>query len=134
MAPFVTGAVLLLHVAALRLFCRAGEDWVTVFGRDPGLACAFRAHTGHPCPGCGLTRSIVMSVCGQWTQAFTLNPLGLWLVLGMLLFGVSLMWLGAAPPSHYGRKNAERALRLGGATYAAVAGCCWIGGWLWRLA
>lgn len=131
LAPLVTGAVLLLHLAVLRLFCRAGADWVTVFGRDPGLACAFRAHTGHPCPGCGLTRAVVLSVCGQWAQAFSLNPLGPWLVLGMLLFGMSLVWLGLAPN---GRGQVERVLRLGGAAYAAVACVFWIGGWLWRLA
>lgn len=129
-APLVTGGALLLHLAVLRLFCRAGDDWVTVFGRDPGLACAFRLHTGHPCPGCGLTRSVILSVCGRFSQALPLNPLGPWLVLGMLLFGLFFVWLGLTPQR---QAPPQRVLRLAGAAYAAVAGCFWLGGWLWRL-
>ena len=110
--------------------CRAGDDWVTIFGRDPGLACAFRLHTGHPCPGCGLTRSVILSVCGRFGQAFALNPLGPWLVLGMGLFGLSFVWLGLAPAA----APSERTWRRVGAAYAAVAGIVWLGGWLWRLA
>ena len=31
---------------------------------------------GLPCPGCGLTRSVLFFVTGQWERSFLLHPLG----------------------------------------------------------
>ncbi|GEM_PF-652671 len=38
--------------------------------------CAFKALTGCPCPGCGLTRSLINISHLNFLQAFRLNPLG----------------------------------------------------------
>ena len=32
--------------------------------------------TGYPCPGCGLTRSVLFFLTGQWERSFYLQPLG----------------------------------------------------------
>lgn len=42
--------------------------------------CAFRATTGIPCPGCGLTRSWVAMLHGDLAGSLGFHPLG-WLVL-----------------------------------------------------
>lgn len=39
--------------------------------------CIFRATTGLPCPGCGLTRSIVAAAHGQLAASFSHHRLGL---------------------------------------------------------
>ncbi len=41
----------------------------------PGL-CMLRETTGIPCPGCGLTRSLVAAVRGDWSSSFAFHRLG----------------------------------------------------------
>jgi hypothetical protein len=38
--------------------------------------CLFFLSTGLPCPGCGLTRSVVSFAHGQWSEAVYYHPLG----------------------------------------------------------
>lgn len=42
---------------------------------------------GLPCPGCGLTRSVLFFVTGQWERSFSLHPLGWTIVLFVLYCG-----------------------------------------------
>lgn len=39
--------------------------------------CAFKMWTGRPCPGCGMTRSVVHLALGDVAGSFRLHPLGL---------------------------------------------------------
>jgi hypothetical protein len=59
---------------------------------DGGLVlCPFRAATGIPCPGCGLTRSFCAMGKGDVSRAFELHA------LGPVLFVVAgLLWLRSA--------------------------------------
>jgi hypothetical protein len=50
--------------------------------RLPFWGCAFREHTGWPCPGCGLTRVAVRMAHGDFAGAFDANPLGAVAALG----------------------------------------------------
>jgi hypothetical protein len=43
--------------------------------RGPVL-CWFRALTGRPCPGCGITRSTFLAAHGRWSAAVREHPLG----------------------------------------------------------
>lgn len=56
-------------------------------GGMPSL-CPFKNITGLPCPGCGLTRSVVYSAHGQWQQAITYHPFGPLFIAGL---GVALL-------------------------------------------
>jgi len=53
--------------------------------------CPWRAISGLPCPGCGLTRGLVSAAHGRFGQAWGFHPLapalyaGLWFVLGLPL-------------------------------------------------
>lgn len=58
--------------------------------RDGTLAgwpsmCPFRTLSGWPCPGCGLTRSLVLCAHGDWAQAFVFHPLGIVFYFGLWL-------------------------------------------------
>ncbi len=55
---------------------------VLSFARLPLFPCAFRAHTGWPCPGCGLTRVAMRVAQGDIAGAFDANPLGTVAALG----------------------------------------------------
>lgn len=41
--------------------------------------------TGLPCPGCGMTRSIIFFLTGQWERSFYVHPLG-WVVVLFALY------------------------------------------------
>jgi len=47
--------------------------------------CTFHNLTGLPCPGCGLTRSLVAGVHGQWKVSFEYHRLGLVTLFYLLL-------------------------------------------------
>ena len=53
-------------------------------------ACPFKAVTGVPCPGCGLTRAALALVHGQVRTALWINPLS---VLVCLWAAVSWVWI-----------------------------------------
>ncbi len=56
--------------------------------------CIFRATTGLPCPGCGLTRSIVAAAHGQLAVSFSHHRLGLLtLIYVFLQFVFNLCYL-----------------------------------------
>jgi hypothetical protein len=49
-----------------------------------GMPCAFYHATGKPCPGCGLTRSVLALLHGQVGHSFNLHPMGPLLLIGLL--------------------------------------------------
>lgn len=66
----IAGLVMALVIARLLPLPQNGT-----IGGMPSL-CPFRNITGLPCPGCGLTRSVVYSAHGQWQQAIAYHPFG----------------------------------------------------------
>ncbi len=51
----------------------------------PRLAlCAFQQVTGLPCPGCGMTRSVMTLASGDLVESLTLHPFGVALALLLL--------------------------------------------------
>lgn len=67
----LAAAVIVLAVAL-----QPSDAAVSLFGWDVPALCTFRRLTGHPCPGCGLTRSFAFLAHGQVLDAFRMNPLG----------------------------------------------------------
>lgn len=67
--------------------------------------CPLVIFTGLPCPGCGMTRSVLYFAAGRLEEAWAMNPLGiLWLAFAVY-FVVMRYLLG---------KPAKGALQLGG--------------------
>lgn len=58
---------------------------------DGPVLCPFRALTGLPCPGCGLTRSWVYAAHGWWPEAVAANPFGLVVVAALLALAVTVV-------------------------------------------
>lgn len=52
--------------------------------------CAFKFTTGHPCPACGTTRSVLLLFEGNFSEAILMNPLGLLGFLGLIALPI---WL-----------------------------------------
>ena len=55
---------------------------------DGPVLCPFRAITGLPCPGCGLTRSWVYAAHGWWEESFASNAFGLVVVAAVVALAV----------------------------------------------
>lgn len=51
----------------------------------PGWVCPWKAATGIPCPGCGLTRATLRLMRGEWTEAMHLHPFAPVAVVGIAL-------------------------------------------------
>ncbi len=52
---------------------------------DGPVLCPFRALTGLPCPGCGLTRSWVYAAHGWWRESFASHAFGMLLLAAVLV-------------------------------------------------
>lgn len=73
----------------------AAYAWVGLHALTPGggsvEVCMFKGLTDIPCPSCGITRSLLLLVDGQWSAALLLNPLG---GVAALAMAVIPLWLG----------------------------------------
>ena len=103
------GASILAAVALIAL-----PDVLPTIARWADAACLFRGLTGWPCPGCGLTTSLLALVRGDVQASWTANPAG---------FGVAALLVGQAVV-------AIAAMRRGA---PANAGLRWLA-WLDRIA
>jgi hypothetical protein len=91
----------------------------------PGV-CLFHNLTGVPCPGCGLTRSIVAAVHGDLARSFSYHRMGLIvLVYIMLQFVFRLGWI-VSPPIRAHLKGWERYLNRGVIFLGIGFGLNWI--------
>ncbi|HKP72093.1 MAG TPA: DUF2752 domain-containing protein, partial [Pyrinomonadaceae bacterium] len=68
-APGVVGASLLLQLGLIRALASATSERVFVLGRELHWGCWFKARFGVPCPTCGMTRSVLLSLHGQFVEA-----------------------------------------------------------------
>jgi hypothetical protein len=130
-AAGVAGAVMIAQAAAARLILRADDAYVYVLGRPIRWACALKSRTGLPCPTCGMTRSLVLSLHGEWARAWRLMPAGPVALAGLLALGAALLAL-AVVERRGGRKAEARAqgyIRRGALIYAGAAAIVWIAGW-----
>lgn len=93
----LVGAGLLASLALTRLSASAGGTAVTFAGRELPWACPVRNVIGLPCPSCGMTRSVIFTLHGEWGRAAAMNPAGPLLVFGVLTLGALLLYVGFGP-------------------------------------
>jgi hypothetical protein len=130
-AATAVGLAILLQITAGRLVLDADELRVYVWGHPIYWACALKARLGLPCPTCGLTRSVVLSLHGEIARAWNVAPGGPVAVLGCLGLAIALLLLAclqSGMPLSF-RERMEAAIRSGALAYAALAATVWIAGW-----
>lgn len=59
-----------------------------------GGVCPISRIWGFPCPGCGLTRSILLLLIGRWQQSWQMQPFGMIWVVFLLAAGVERYLIG----------------------------------------
>ena len=129
---FAIAFVTFADLAAARALLRADEARVYFVGRAINLHCAFRDATGLPCPTCGLSRSVVMSLHGEFARAWGLAPAGPVAVIGVALFAAAMLVLAML------QARGERSLAAGARfwirrtalAYSAALTAVWACGWL----
>jgi len=91
----VLSASAMILLSALVLFPVEPGQSLRVGGLALPNVCLLRQTSGLPCPGCGLTRSLVSAVHADWAGSLAHHRLGL-LVLGYLILQcmARLAWLG----------------------------------------
>jgi hypothetical protein len=87
-------AVLAIELAGAALTMAADRDGVRVAGIPLDMKCAFKQRFGIPCPACGMTRAVVLTLHGNVALAAELNPGGPALVFGAVYFSAMMLWLG----------------------------------------
>jgi hypothetical protein len=131
LAAGTAGLIVIADELAARLSLRADESAVYIWGRPTGWACGFRSRFGLPCPTCGLTRSIVLSLHGELGRAWAVAPAGPVVVCGLVALALAMFSLAIAQAARSGKAEARArsAIRYGTLVYAAAAVIVWIGGW-----
>ena len=119
----LAGGALLASLALARGLASASESAVYVAGRElPGL-CVSRLLLGVSCPGCGMTRSALLTLGGDLPAALAVNPAGPLLVMALALFGVQLL---ASALRGGGRRHLARTASAYAVVVAAVMIIHWV--------
>lgn len=117
--PGFVGALLLLQLFVVRSLASADAARVFVLGRELRWGCLFQRAFGLPCPLCGMTRGVLLTLQGQTGDAFLVNPAAPFLTLGVALFAAALVFVAL-----YGRAHAPLAVgRLHARVRLAARAC-----------
>ena len=135
LAAGVVGAVLLLQLTLVRLLATADVNHVSLLGHELHWGCWFKQLFGIPCPACGMTRSVILTLHGQLKPAFQMNAAGPVGVLGLILFSVMMLFLMMRQqnPAGRGLQTIERQIRLWTPVYGAMLVMILFAHWLVKL-
>ena len=122
-------ALLFLALVLLRGVTWANLDQVWGFGRELHWGCWCKQHFGIPCPTCGMTRSVILTLRGDFYSALQLNPGGPRLIAGLVICGILCLRL----PLLGLNEIKSRQLALGLSIYGWLLGCVLLGQWTLRL-
>jgi hypothetical protein len=121
--------VLLLGLVLLRVAAWADTSQVWIFGKQLHWGCWFKEHYGFPCPTCGMTRSVILTMHGDFHNAFLLNPAGPFLIAGLILIAIISLRL----PFMGLKEIKSRQLALGLSLYGWIFFCIMLGQWTFKL-
>lgn len=135
-APGLCGALLLLQLGLVRALAWATSERAYFAGRELNWGCWFRDHFGIPCPTCGMTRSVLLSLQGDFAEAARLNPAGLLLVAGLVVFSLSMIFLMFYRQGHasLAAGAVHRRIRIGASVYGSLLVVVLFAHWLGEVA
>ena len=119
LAAGLTGAALVVAGLVTRALASATPQAVYFNGQALDWACSVRQTFGFPCPTCGLTRSVLLTLHGHLGAAFEVNPGGPLVVLGLALLA-ALMFAVALRPGPRPADAFVRRLVLGASLYGCL--------------
>jgi hypothetical protein len=125
----LTGAALLASLALARGLASASPAAVHVAGHELPVVCPSRLLFGVNCPGCGMTRSVLLTLGGDLRGALGVNPAGPFLVAALILLALQLLLAARVPEAS---ASARRRLLPWASVYGVVVASVmliqWAGG------
>lgn len=136
LAPGLLGAFLLLQLVLVRALASVNNGRVFVAGHELHWECWFRRGFDFPCPTCGLTRSVLHVLHGRPGAAWQLNPAGLFLVSGLVMLGLALVFLALHRRRHtpYASGGLHRRIRIATKVYAHLLIALLFAHWITEIA
>lgn len=126
----LSGAALLAALALARGLASASPSSVSVAGHRLPVLCPSRLLFGVNCPGCGMTRSVLLTLGGDLRGALWVNPAGPFFVAALILLALQLILFAAR--THAPGADARRRLLPWAAAYGVVVASVmliqWAGG------
>ena len=128
----ILAAILLSSLVITRLVFCADSASVYFFGHQVKNVCSIREQFGSPCPGCGLTRSVILTLQGDFRLACQINPAGFLGVLGFTLFSMVMLYLSCYQQKHclLDVEKLQRFIRFGSVAYGILLVFVLFGHWL----
>jgi hypothetical protein len=134
--PGFVGALVLAQLFVVRALAAADAGHVFVLGRELRWGCLFQRAFGLPCPACGMTRGVLLTLHGHFGDALRVNPAAPVLTLGIILFAAALVFVAvyqrARDPLACGRLRAR--LRLASRAYAGLLFAVMLAHWVVEIA
>ena len=125
----LAGAALLASLAVARGLADASPAAVNIAGHEMPVICPSRLLFGVNCPGCGMTRSVLLTLGGDLRGALSVNPAGPFLVVALVLLAAQLLLAAHVPE---GGTSVKRRLLPWVSLYSAVVASVmliqWVGG------
>ena len=103
----------ILFFAFLLSPAHSGSPYLSIHALTLPSTCTFHNLTGLPCPGCGLSRSLVSAVHGDFAASLTFHRLGLLTLVYILLQFLYRMGLLISPALAKGVFGSGRILNRG---------------------
>ncbi|HEX8127629.1 MAG TPA: DUF2752 domain-containing protein [Pyrinomonadaceae bacterium] len=118
--PGLSGALVLVQLGVLRALASVSDGRVFVAGRELHWECWFKQQFDFPCPTCGMTRSVLLTLHGGFGEAWQMNPAGLFLVSGLAVLGLALLFLSLQRQRRTPRDSGavQRRIRIATKVYA----------------
>jgi|SRR5215217_6509935 len=121
--------VLILGLVVLRVAAWADANQVWLLGKQLHWGCWFKEHYGFPCPTCGMTRSVLLTMHGDFHNALLLNPAGPFFIAGLILLAI----ISLRFPLIGLKEIKSRQLALGLSLYGWTFACVMLGQWTFKL-
>jgi uncharacterized protein DUF2752 len=124
------GVALLASLALARGLASASPAAVQVAGHELPVICPSRLLFGVNCPGCGMTRSVLLTLGGDLRGALSVNPAGPVFVVALVLLAAQLLFAARAPE---GSPSVMQRLRPWVSLYGVVVASVMLIQWVGRL-
>jgi Protein of unknown function (DUF2752) len=130
--PLTLGLVLLAELAVARLAFTADENLVYILGRPINIVCAAKQHFGIPCPTCGFSRGFVLTLHGQFFDAWRLSPSGPLFAIALAAAAVICLIFALLEAGHMtnGIRAFRRYVQTASLVYSAAGAIIWLATWV----
>ena len=128
------GTAILGELVLLHFVLEADRERAYLFGHALPLLCALRETLGLPCPTCGLTRAVGMSLHGELGDAWRLFPAAPLTLCWLTAFALALISFGRRLADHASSQAARTLLTRAALGFGGISVVVWLVDYAARIA